>query len=78
MNIAFHEPERGASPKPVRSKWPPQGQWTYEDYCRLPEDGWIYEVIEGKLLMSQALRTLHQRCKGKIFAALLAFTDREI
>lgn len=76
MNIAFHEPQRDASQKPVRSKWPPQGQWTYEDYCRLPEDGWIYEVIEGELLMSQAPRMLHQRSKGKIFAALLAFTEK--
>ncbi len=51
-------------------KWPPQGQWTYEDYCRLPEDGWTYEVIEGELLMSPAPRIKHQLCKGNIFAAL--------
>jgi len=51
-------------------KWPPQGRWTYEDYCRLPEDGWIYEVIEGELLISRAPQTKHQLCKGNIFAAL--------
>jgi len=29
--------------------WPPQGRWTYEDYLRLPDDGWRYEVIQGEL-----------------------------
>lgn len=28
-----------------RSWPPPQGQWTYEDWLRLPDDGWQYEVI---------------------------------
>ena len=55
-------------------KWPPQGQWTYEDYCRLPEDGWIYEVIEGELLMSPAPRTKHQLCKGNLYAAFWNYT----
>jgi hypothetical protein len=27
--------------------WPDQGQWTYEDYLRLPDDGRRYEIIEG-------------------------------
>jgi hypothetical protein len=26
--------------------WPPQGKWTYYDYCRLPADGRIYEILE--------------------------------
>lgn len=46
---------------PATFKWPAQGQWTYEDYCRLPEDGWIYEVIEGELHMSPAPLTRHQK-----------------
>lgn len=25
--------------------WPPQGQWTYADYLRLPDDGKRYEII---------------------------------
>jgi len=28
------------SPRLAEEKWPPQGQWTYEDYKRLPDDGW--------------------------------------
>jgi Uma2 family endonuclease len=56
-------------------EWPPQGKWTYEDYCRLPEDGWIYEIIEGELYMSPAPLTIHQRCKLKFAAAFLAFAE---
>ncbi len=39
---------------------PVQGQWTYDDYARLPEDGMRYEVIRGDLFMSPAPRPLHQ------------------
>ena len=28
---------------------PPQGEWTYEDYARLPNNGMRYEVIRGEL-----------------------------
>jgi Uma2 family endonuclease len=54
---------------PPGYKWPPQGKWTYDDYCLLPNDGWIYEVIEGELYMSPAPFTRHQLCKGNLFAA---------
>jgi Uma2 family endonuclease len=56
-------------------EWPPQGKWTYEDYCRLPEDGWIYEIIEGELFMSPAPLTRHQKSGGKIFAMFLNFAE---
>lgn len=26
--------------RPAVQEWPAQGQWTYEDYARLPNDGW--------------------------------------
>lgn len=61
---------------PVGDDWPPQGKWTYEDYCRLPEDGRIYEIIEGELLMSPAPNTLHQLVKGNLFALLWNFNKR--
>lgn len=32
--------------------WPAQGDWTYEDYLRLPDDGNRYEVIRGSLYMT--------------------------
>jgi Uma2 family endonuclease len=58
---------------PIERKWPPQDDWTYEDYRRLPDDGWIYEVIEGELYMSPAPRPIHQKHSGRLFAAFLDF-----
>lgn len=49
-----------AQQPPAEPVWPPQGQWTYEDYRRLPDDGWRYEVIEGELRMNPAPSTSHQ------------------
>ena len=40
---------------------PPQGEWTYEDYARLPDNGFRYEVIRGELYMSPAPSVSHQR-----------------
>lgn len=41
--------------------WPPRrGEWTYEDYARLPNDQWRYEIIKGELRMAPAPRTRHQ------------------
>jgi Uma2 family endonuclease len=53
--------ETTVSPRLAEGKWPPQGQWTYEDYKRLPDDGWRYEVIEGELHVAPAPRPRHQR-----------------
>lgn len=41
-------------------RWPPQGEWTYDDYARLPDSGVRYEVIGGDLFMSPAPSTEHQ------------------
>ena len=54
-------------------EWPPQGQWTYDDYARLPNDGWKYEVIRGELYMSPAPRPLHQRVSGNLTFELQRF-----
>ena len=40
--------------------WPPPGQWTYEDYLRLPDDGKRYEIIEGVLYVANAPAYDHQ------------------
>ncbi|MBT9583827.1 Uma2 family endonuclease [bacterium] len=34
--------------------------WTYADYCKLPEDGKRYEVIDGVLYMSPSPKSIHQ------------------
>lgn len=46
---------------------PPQGQWTYDDYATLPDDGQRYEIIEGVLYMTPAPNLAHQNCVGNFF-----------
>jgi Uma2 family endonuclease len=46
--------------------WPPQGQWRYEDYLRLPDDGRRYEIIEGILYVSSAPDYDHQFTVSKL------------
>ncbi len=41
--------------------FPAPGQWTYDDYARLPDDGWRYKAIQGELYMGAAPRPAHQR-----------------
>ncbi len=55
--------------------WPAQGDWTYEDYRRLPDDGWRYEVIRGRLYMSPAPKPKHQRTLRGLFRALDGFVE---
>jgi Uma2 family endonuclease len=40
--------------------WPAQGEWTYKDYLRLPDDGRRYEVIRGALYVAPAPLIAHQ------------------
>jgi Uma2 family endonuclease len=40
--------------------WPAQGEWTYDDYLRLPDDGRRYEIIEGVLYVANAPSYDHQ------------------
>lgn len=40
--------------------WPEQGDWTYEDYLRLPEDGRRYEVLRGVLYVTPSPIYDHQ------------------
>jgi Uma2 family endonuclease len=54
--------------------WPRQGEWTYEDYARLPDNGRRYEVIGGKLYMSPAPSTGHQ----ELILALAATLRRHV
>lgn len=39
---------------------PRQGEWTYEMYAALPDDGHLYEVVQGVLMMSPAPEMAHQ------------------
>jgi len=50
------------SPMPFNETngWPAQGQWRYEDYLRLPDDGKRYEIINGVLYVANAPSIEHQ------------------
>lgn len=49
-------------PPPVEAEqtWPAQGEWTYEAYLRLPDDGNRYEIIDGVLYVTNAPNYDHQ------------------
>jgi Uma2 family endonuclease len=68
-----HSPESPPVEAEVRP-WPPKpGEWTYEDYVRLPNDSWCYEIIKGELRMSPASRTRHQKVGLQLKLALGEF-----
>ena len=66
------EAEQVAAERPatVTYRWPAQGEWTYDDYARLPDNGWRYEVIRGELHMSPAPNIAHQTISMALSAAL--------
>lgn len=39
---------------------PPQGQWTYDDYAVIPDDGTRYEILDGVLYVTPAPNMGHQ------------------
>ncbi len=49
---------------------------TYEDYCRLPNDGKRYEIIDGELFVTPSPLTLHQRIVTRLTAHLWAFVEK--
>ena len=55
--------------------WPAQGDWTYEDYLRLPEDGNRYEVIRGFLHVTAAPYPLHQYVSSRLSRLVGGFID---
>ena len=40
---------------------------TYEDLCRLPDDGMRHELIDGELYVTPVPRLKHQRVAGNLF-----------
>jgi len=74
--MSVQTPVMVKEPEPVTAErpWPPpQGEWTYEDWLRLPDDGWRYEVIKGVLYMSPAPRPRHQLISGELGYRLQSF-----
>jgi Uma2 family endonuclease len=46
--------------------WPAQGHWTYDDYLRLPDDRYRYEVIRGVLYRVPSRSCGHQVTIGRL------------
>ena len=60
---------------PVQTQ-PAQGQWTYADYLKLPNDGNRYEMIEGVMYVSNAPNSDHQFTVTELGAELRDFTKK--
>lgn len=56
---------------------PPQGEWTYKDWLKLPDDGYRYEVINGVLYMSPPPLIRHQQISMRLVGCLLEFLRRQ-
>lgn len=54
---------------------PEQGQWTYDAYAALPDDGKRYEVVDGVLYMSPSPNEWHQTTVGRLFRYLAALIE---
>src|SRR6266702_5765332 len=50
---------------------PGQGEWTYDDYIKLPDDGRRYEILNGVLLLMPAPKDSHQKTVLRIAHYLL-------
>jgi Uma2 family endonuclease len=70
-------PDAPIGPKEVATAeraWPPaQGEWTYEDWLKLSDDGYRYEVIDGVLYMSPPLLIRHQRTSIRLETHFMDF-----
>jgi len=65
-----------APPGNRAATFPEQGQWTFEDWEKLPDDGYRYEVIDGVLYMTPPPNFVkHQRPAGRLYSAMSAFVN---
>ncbi|WP_423222959.1 Uma2 family endonuclease [Candidatus Amarolinea aalborgensis] len=54
-----------------------QGQWSYEDYVALPDDGRRYEIIEGVLYVSNAPDIDHQYTVAELVGEIRQFVKAQ-
>lgn len=59
----------------LEGQWPRQGEWTYEDYRRLPDDGRRYEIIEGVLYVVNTPSYDHQFTVTKLDRIIGGYVD---
>jgi Uma2 family endonuclease len=53
-----------------------QGQWTYDAYAAIPEDGRRYEVIDGVLYVTPAPNLGHQASVARFIVHLFALIEQ--
>jgi Uma2 family endonuclease len=56
-------------------EWPAPGDWTYDDWLALPDDGSRYEVIDGELFVTPPPSIAHQSVSIRLSVALSNFVD---
>ncbi|NDJ54477.1 MAG: Uma2 family endonuclease [Chloroflexi bacterium] len=57
----------------VAQLFPPQGEWTEQDYFALPSSDRSVELWDGTLLIGETPTDDHQAVRARLFAALEAF-----
>ncbi len=60
---------------PVAELYPPQGQWTEEDYFALPDTHRLLELSEGRLIMPPHPTYSHQTALQNFFLKLYSFVE---
>lgn len=48
----------------------PSTRFTYQDYLALPDDGKLYEVLDGELVLNPAPTTYHQRAVRRLLTRM--------
>jgi Uma2 family endonuclease len=51
---------------------PRDHEWTVDDLANLPDDGLLYELVDGVLLVTAAPNVAHQRAAGALYRLLTA------
>ncbi len=60
---------------PVAELYPPQGEWTEEDYFALPDRNRYVELSDGELVMPPHPTFRHQEALKRLFLRLHAFVE---
>lgn len=51
----------------------PEKDWTYEDYSQIPEDGQVYQVIDGRLFVTPSPVSIHQVISRRLLVFFYQF-----
>jgi len=59
----------------IAELFPRQGEWTEEDYFKLPETNRIIELSEGRLIITPAPTDQHQKISGRLFFLIVDYAQ---